>query len=62
MESLGTGLNFTCAISLTGYLACWGNNSNGQTTFPTNYTSYIQSVNAGGSHTCAITLTGSLFC
>ena len=64
----------TCAVTLAGWLKCWGEDTSGQlgndtalTNQPTpvdvlGLTSGVASVSAGSAHTCAITSPGGLKC
>ncbi|GAB7564494.1 hypothetical protein LG202_25340 [Methylobacillus methanolivorans] len=74
VASVAAGNSHTCAVTSTGGLKCWGNNSFGQlgndaalTKQPTpvdvlGMTSGVASVAAGVLHTCAVTKAGGLKC
>ena len=69
-SSISSANNTNCAITTTGILKCWGENSSGQIgdgsmtarTAPVTIESGIpyESISAGGDHTCGVT-TGKLF-
>lgn len=70
--SVATGFNYTCGVTSTGALACWGSNSSGQLGNNTTVDSapntsvsvglLYAKVFASGHHTCAITTAGLLKC
>lgn len=72
-DSLVAGSTHTCALTASGGVRCWGNNSSGQigdgtttirtTAFPVSgLSSGVVSIAAGGSHTCALLATGVIRC
>ncbi|MCZ6614398.1 MAG: hypothetical protein O6920_01260, partial [Chloroflexi bacterium] len=71
--AVSVGIEHTCALTTTGGLRCWGDNSEGQlgdgTTTdrvtPVNVaglTNGVAAVSVGGAHTCALTTNGGLRC
>ena len=58
-ETLSAGSGFTCAVSETGAVQCWGQNSHGQASPPSG--SFSQ-VSAGETHACALTSSGQIRC
>jgi alpha-tubulin suppressor-like RCC1 family protein len=74
VASVAAGGDHTCAVTTSGGLKCWGDDSQGQlgndaalTNKPTpvdvfGLTSGVASVAAGGLHTCAVTTGGGLKC
>ena len=65
-STISSGESHTCAIDIHGGVACWGDNSNGQTEFPWHVgdPGYQKSVelSAGQAHTCSLGDNGNLFC
>lgn len=70
---IAAGGNFSCALSVTGGVKCWGGNStgalgNGTTTnssIPVNVTGLaagVKAISAGADHACAVTVAGALLC
>jgi len=73
VTSIGTGLNHTCAVLVSGALECWGENTDGQLgdgttvtrSLPVNVTGLTSGVKAvvpGIYHTCALMQTGGIKC
>lgn len=70
VSSLSVGANHTCAITESGTLYCWGNNSYGQigngehneADRPVSVMKKVAKVSAGELHTCALTVDGKVFC
>lgn len=72
VASIAAGLDYTCAVTVTGGAKCWGGNHAGQLGFPggdstipndvTGLSIGVKSVTASSSHTCAITVTGGAKC
>ena len=76
--SIAAGTYYTCAVSATGAVYCWGQNNSGQlgnnsttqSNVPvqvkgvggTGLLSGIVSIAAGDYHTCALSTTGALYC
>ncbi len=59
-SQVSTGYEFTCGVKTDGSLACWGDNSYGQTApLPTGA---FSQVSAGLYHTCGVKADGSLAC
>jgi alpha-tubulin suppressor-like RCC1 family protein len=59
-QRLESGLNHQCGLKANGTLACWGNNSEGQTSnVPTGQ---FRALGTGYNHACAIRENGTLAC
>jgi alpha-tubulin suppressor-like RCC1 family protein len=56
---VSAGDSHTCAISTKGGLACWGLNTDGQTSAPAGI---YKQINAGTYHTCAVRNDGKVLC
>lgn len=72
-RTLSAGSYFTCAITSTGGVACWGSNSHGQLGNGTvggvqlrpekvNLPAVAVEVEAGERHACALLVTGAVYC
>ena len=59
LGSIAGGVYHACAVRSDGTLACWGLDTNGQSTPPAG--TFTQ-VAAGGSHTCGVKTNGTLAC
>ncbi len=59
--SVSTGGYHTCALGVDGTVTCWGKNTDGQTTVPTNL-GPAKAVSAGRYHTCALGADGAVTC
>ncbi|NDC48130.1 MAG: hypothetical protein EBZ61_03435 [Micrococcales bacterium] len=59
--SVGAGDGFSCALTASGNVECWGKNNYGQTDVPTNLEKITQ-LSVGADHACALALTGLLHC
>jgi alpha-tubulin suppressor-like RCC1 family protein len=78
IASIAAGAVYTCAVSTTGAVYCWGWNNNGElginSTTESNVPvqvagvggsgllSGIASITAGGDHTCTLSTTGAVYC
>ncbi len=58
-SSIGVGDSYSCAIKIDGALACWGDDSRGQTDAPSG--TFTQ-VSTSDTHACAIKTGGSVVC
>jgi alpha-tubulin suppressor-like RCC1 family protein len=56
------GGEHTCALSVGGAVACWGNNDFGQTAVPGNASRGQVAVAAGLYHACALSAGGAVAC
>jgi alpha-tubulin suppressor-like RCC1 family protein len=70
---IATGSNHTCALTTSGGVKCWGDNSAGQigngvignVMTPADVVGLgagVQTITAGGGHTCALTTSGGVKC
>ena len=59
--SITAGLYHTCAIKTNDTATCWGNNSNGQTSVPTDLGT-VKQITAGRFHVCAIKTNDTATC
>ena len=59
MESVSAGGRHSCSLDSDGWVACWGDNSDGQTEEPSEA---FTDISAGEAHTCGVTVNGSLRC
>ena len=57
--SVSAGASHTCWVRATGTVACWGDNSEGQSTPPGGL---FVAVSAAGSHTCGVRESGDVDC
>jgi alpha-tubulin suppressor-like RCC1 family protein len=73
VTAVSAGNDFTCAVTGTGGVRCWGSNAHGElgdgttgdSSVPVAVTglgSGVDSVSAGGSHACAVTSGGAVKC
>ena len=73
VAAITAGLYHTCAVTSTGYVKCWGNNSAGQLGDGTinsraqpadvvGLREVTTSISANGYHTCVLSASNSLFC
>ena len=71
--SVAAGNQFTCVVTASGGVQCWGNNANGQLgdgtsvsrgtpADVTGLTGGVTAITAGSSHACALTLNGGVKC
>lgn len=58
---VAAGMSHSCAVTSTGGLLCWGDNTEGQTEVPAEVDGWLQ-VSAGVTHTCAVTAERTLRC
>ncbi|MGE5223091.1 MAG: RCC1 repeat-containing protein [Omnitrophica WOR_2 bacterium] len=72
-SSIAAGLSFTCALSTTGGVKCWGDNARGRlgdgTTLDRNTPGYaagllsgVAAISSSHKHTCALLKTGGVKC
>ncbi len=58
--ALSTGLSHACALSTTGGITCWGDNTYGQSTAPAS--GIFKAISVGERHSCALKQDGTLVC
>ena len=64
MQSIAAGEHFTCGLTTSGAVLCWGKQSANRTTPNTvsNLSSSVEALTAGAQHACAIKQNGSVWC
>jgi hypothetical protein len=71
-EAVSAGARHTCALTISGLVACWGANDSGQAGTGTaskhsdprvaSGLSHVVAIDSGGSHTCAVVRSDSVRC
>ena len=59
--AMSTGVFHTCALTTSGAVRCWGDNSYGQTDVPADLGT-ATAISTGDYHTCALTTSGAVRC
>jgi alpha-tubulin suppressor-like RCC1 family protein len=65
VTAISAGYNFTCALTTSGGVKCWGKTLNGNSSTPTDVpglTSGVSAISAGGYHACAVTMSRGVKC
>jgi alpha-tubulin suppressor-like RCC1 family protein len=73
VRAIAAGYSYTCALTISSEVKCWGNNDYGQLGDRTTITqmmpmgvvglsSNVMAITTGGAHTCALTASGGVKC